>query len=71
MLQSLTDPVVQQEQSQEMVDTTVVARGSADRVRYKTYEGESHVFSRADKNKSAMGEEATWFARWLSIEVRM
>ena len=62
MIQSLTDPVVQQEQSQEMVDT-IMAHAGADRVRYKTYEGESHGFSRGDTNKSALGEEATLFAQ--------
>ena len=61
MLQSLADPVVPPEQSQEIVDAIMV-HGGADRVGYKTYDGESHGFSRADTNKSALEEEATWFA---------
>ncbi|KAF8130738.1 Alpha/Beta hydrolase protein [Boletus edulis] len=64
MLQGLADRVVPPEQSQAMVDA-IVSHGGSDRVKYKTYEGEGHGFSRADTNKSALEEEATWFAQWL------
>ncbi|KAF8127163.1 Alpha/Beta hydrolase protein [Boletus edulis] len=66
MLQGLADHVVPPEQSQAMVDA-IVSHGGSDRVKYKTYEGEGHGFSRADTNRSALEEEATWFVQWLGI----
>lgn len=69
MLQGLADPVVPAEQSQEMVDA-IVAHGGSDRVKYETYEGEGHGFGRADTNRSALEEEARWFAQWLGIEIK-
>ncbi|KAG6373549.1 Alpha/Beta hydrolase protein [Boletus reticuloceps] len=70
MLQGLADRVVPPEQSQAMVDA-IVSHGGSDRVKYKTYEGEGHGFSRADTNRSALEEEATWFAQWLGIKIRL
>ncbi|KAF8451985.1 hypothetical protein L210DRAFT_3638560 [Boletus edulis BED1] len=36
---------------------------------YKTYEGERHGFSRADMNRSALEEEATWFASTHTLQI--